>query len=217
MSMTANQCLTRGRIFLAHWKQLESESGEALNLRDGSGKAAFEADLEALENEIKAAHGAQDGEGTSRASLSDGRGELLDLLRGFRQAVAFHLRGTPYAENLPTLPPLTSAEAIFFKSFEAASARWAEIDGLAEGTIAGFAPPLVLRGGMTRAQFDSAIEQGRDSHQSRTDHAETADSLQAKRDSLIAPLRKKMTAYRDAVLYHFGSESSHSQTLPTLE
>jgi hypothetical protein len=217
MSMTANQCLMRGRIFLAHWKHLESESGEALSLRDGSGRAAFEADLEAMEDAIGATHGAQDGESTSRASLSDVRGELLDLLRGFRQAVAFYLRDSPYAESLPTLPPLTSAEASFFKPFEAASARWAEIDSQSHGAVAGFTPPLVLRGGLTRAQFDAAIERGRDTHQSRTDHAETADSLQARRDARILPLRKKMTAYRDAVLFTFGGDSSHSQTLPTLE
>lgn len=217
MSMTANQCLKRGRVFLAHWKQLESEAGETLSLRDGTGKAAFEADLDALEGDIGAASGAQDGEGVAGASLSSIRGELLDHLRGFRQAVAFYLRDTPYADNLPTLPPLTSAEAIFFKSFEQASARWAEIDGLTHGEVAGFKAPLVLRNGTTRAQFDAAVESGRAAHQTKADHGETADSLQARRDAKVAPLRKKMTAYRDAVLFHHGSDSPHAQTLPTLE
>ena len=82
----------------------------------------------------------------------------VDLhLRGgqFNDAVRSDLAGTTYAEALPLLPSPGDGEGVFIEPMDDISTLWAKIN--AAVGIPGFTAPLVLLGGFTLADFNTAL------------------------------------------------------------
>lgn len=82
--------------------------------------------------------------------------EALHLRGGqFNDAVRSNLTGTTFAEALPLLPQPGDGQGIFVEPMDDISTLWAKIN--AAVGIPGFTAPLLLLGGYTLAEFNTAL------------------------------------------------------------
>ena len=209
--------------FLPSWDLVNTTLGVAgpLLLRNPNGTTpptVSRADLVTMRNDLQAKHtditGQMNNVQIAAAALKAMKEDLH--LRGgqFNDAVRSDLAGTTYVEALPILPWPGDGQAVFIEPMDDISTLWAKIN--AAVGIPGFTAPLLLLGGYTLAEFNTAL--GLLKTQFETVHKEDfLVSFKIKErnrmQDLIYPILK---AYRLAVPTKFAATDPLVVTLPKL-
>ena len=209
--------------FLPSWDLVNTTLGVAgpLLLRNPNGTVpptVSRADLVTMRDNLQLKHtditGQMNNVQIAAAALKTMK-EALHLRGGqFNDAVRSDLAGTTFVEALPLLPQPGDGQGIFIEPMDDISTLWAKIN--AAVGIPGFTAPLLLLGGYTLAEFNTALALLKT--QFETAHKEDfLVSFKIKErnrmQDLIYPILK---AYRLAVPTKFAATDPLVVTLPKL-
>ncbi len=209
--------------FLPSWELVNTALGGAgpLVLRNPNGPSPATVNRAALitmRDDLQLKHTDITGQiNNVELAAADLKGKKVDLhLRGgqFNDAVRSDLAGTTFAEALPLLPSPGDGEGVFIEPMDDISTLWAKIN--AAVGIPGFTAPLLLLGGYSLSDFNTAL--GLLKTQFATVRKEqflvTFKITERNRlQDLIYPVLK---AYRQAVPTKFAATDPLVVTLPKL-
>ncbi|WP_309706694.1 hypothetical protein [Armatimonas sp.] len=180
-----------------HWSDVEAELGRSFSLQSGYLRALLDSDLLTLtnasalvtepENEAQRA-------ATSRDLL---RQPLLLRFDQVKNAISATLSGTAHAAALPKKPSPSASAIITLKAFADLSEVWGKIN--VDTAVPASERPLSVVGGYTKESFDSDCTALRAAFVAVDDSRRSATQRRKDRDSLVPPLRKRLTQYRARV------------------
>ncbi|KAF0181139.1 MAG: hypothetical protein FD161_445 [Limisphaerales bacterium] len=210
-------------LFLPHYEQVNTTlgAGGPLVLRNPNGPVPptlNRANLETWRNDLQTQHTAIEGQindwEIAGADLMDMKVALHLRAGQFNEKVRSQLAGTHFERALPVLPSPTDGQALFMKPMDDISTLWAKIN--AAVGIPGFTAPLLLMGGYTLAEFDTALGLLRGQFPTTT-RAEFLVSYKIEERNAIQKLvYPTLKAYRLAVPTFFAADSPLVLTLPKL-
>lgn len=207
---------TTGEEFKSHWTDVNADrvatGGTALVLVGGysltnlttdvASIAAVITDEEDLENAIALATTTRDNQ----------KATLRDRVIEFREAVEYRLKGSGYVRALPDTPHPNASEQKFLKALDDMGSLWVRID--AETGVPNFTPPLLLRGALARAGFQTELTTLRTNYNAVTEAENNARIGRGQRDVLLLPLRDRFVQYRQAILVEYGPVHPFTSSLP---
>ena len=142
------------------------------------------------------------------------RANMRERIVNFRQTCQSQLPGARYLRALPDTPRDRASEGKFLAALDDVASLWAKIN--ADNGIAGFTPPLLLRGGYTLAGFNTDVAALRTDYQSLATAERELKLAREDRDRLLADAYERMKQYRARVEAEFLETDPLFQSLPDL-
>jgi hypothetical protein len=195
--LSAEQLLPILHRIRLHWSEVETELGHAFTLQGGYTPSLLTTEITTLETAL-AQLIEPDNDAERAATQRDLlRGPLLARFTQVKNAVLATLPGTTHAAALPTKPAANAGATATLKAFADLAELWETLN--ADTSLPATERPLMVAGGYGKGNFDddraalklafSAVEEARlRTTQRRKD-----------RDTLLPPLRKRVTQYRARV------------------
>ena len=153
--------------FGLHWEQvntaLNSGGGTELLLPGGYGLTQFQTDRDAI---VAALSGFQNLLNDYELALADRdnqRENMRDRIVNFRKTIGSKLPDSRYLRALPDTPQEAAAEGKILAALDDMASLWGKIS--ADTSIAGFTPPLLLRGSYSLEGFTADVAELRNIYQ----------------------------------------------------
>lgn len=208
--------VTVGQEFEAHWTDVDADrvanTLPVLSLPDGFSLVSFSADLAAVQASITGIEDLDNALGLAANQRNVSRKTVRDAIINFGETVDFKLKGSGYPGNSPKTPQESASEQKLLKAADDVESLWTRID--ADSSVPNFAPPLVLRGGITVASFTADLVTLRDRFKAVTNAESDLKLARTQRDMLLAPFRDRLIEYRQAIQVEYGDGHAFTTTLP---
>ena len=207
--------LVEGEKFVQHWTLVNQTLAPAtLTLPVAYGITQFQADIATLQTAIQNV--------TLQVSLNQQASSVRDMRKvainkriiEFRAALESLLPSTGLANTVPRTPNPSDNESRTLTPYDDIAGIWSIANALSG--VAGFTPPLLLSGGFTLANMQTAIASLRTAYKSVNDADVTVRMARNSRDMLLPLLKGRMLAYRKAVIARFGPDSPQALSLPVI-
>lgn len=209
--------LSTAQEFITHWTAVNADLGGAgpLVLPTTYNVASLTADRTALQTKITAVATADNAVQIAAGLRDIKKGPLRERVRQFRTALQSYFKGTEYVNALPTIPKNNTGEGEFMARLDDMSNLWTRINAISP-VPSGLPIPLTLVGGYTLATFNTDVAAMRAAFGSWNDTVQGALIAREQRNTLLAPLKGRLTQYRLAVQSKYASGAPLLLSLPSV-
>lgn len=204
--------------FLAHWSNVNADrvaaTLPALVLRGNYAIVDLTADRDDLQTAISQLEGLENSREIATSTRDSLKEDMKGRLGQFRAGIDLHLSESPYRDAVPVQPNSTSIESKFLRPFDDMQDLWGKIN--ADTGLSGFTPPLLLRGGYTRANFTADLAELQQQFRTVTETESDLTVARRKRDELLEPLRNRLHQYQAAIELEYGPGHPLFESMPRL-
>jgi hypothetical protein len=210
-----NSWLPTLQEFVNHWSQVNTELGLGgpLLLLNGYAQATLVTDRTTLDTRMTAVVAADNVAVAARGDFDVQNAALVVRLKQFRGACKAYLPGSKYDLAPPIVPSASSIAGKFLTAYDDMANLWSQINTTPP---VGFTPPLLLAGGFTLANFNTALTALRTASTAYTNGTENASIARRNRDLLMETLMRTLKQYRGAAESRLPSSSPLLLTIPAL-
>jgi hypothetical protein len=200
--------------FIDHWTAVNAAiNPTVLTLKGGFTLATFTTDRTAIQTAITGVETVDNARQIASADRDLKKANAREKIAQYRATVLGVLRGTPYANTLPKLPPFKSNQGVFLKAMDDMANGWSRIN---TDTIPGFTGPLLLAGGYALAAYNTDLTAMRAAFVASTNAEDNSRQQRSVRNALLAPAKARMVQYRQAVKGILPSTSPLLATIPAV-
>lgn len=193
--------LSTADLFLAHWVQVDAETGADFILQGGQTMADLAALRLAAFNAITAVEGPANARQLASYDLLVKRTEINAIIGEFNRTVRYRFRQAHYPKALRHAPPKAGGLGVMLGAIADVSNLWTLINANTP-PVSGFTPPFLL-GTLTLAQFNTKGTALHAAFSALKGKELDLSSAREARNDTLPPLRAIMVLYRQAVLATF--------------
>lgn len=202
--------------FLAHWSEVNAAlpALQPLVLKTAVARAdllALRGDLSSLMDDV------QDKLNTveiARGTLDDQKAALLARLNEFNGVMEASFNGTPIGKARPLAPNITDSEEKFVSPMRDMKSLWVKVNAAAAPP--GLTLPLLLDGGMTQAQFVTALGNLQTAYADLSEAEQNLKLSRLTRDAKQGVIYENLKLYRLAVPARLPNNQTLIDSLPDL-
>jgi len=202
--------------FLAHWSEVNAAlpALQPLVLKTSltrAGLVTLRDDLQSLMDDV------QDRLNTveiARGTLDDQKVAILARLNEFNGVMDASFSGTPIGKARPLAPSITESEEKFTQPLRDMKSLWVKVNAAAAPP--GLALPLLLDGGMTQAQFVTALNNLKTAYADVAEAEQNLKLTRLTRDAKQGVIYESLKLYRVAVPARLPNNSALIASLPDL-